>query len=99
MAAPGDENIGGLDVAMDDALPVGGVEGVGDFDGERNEPVDFEGTAGNLVLEGDAVKVFHGDETLIAEFSDFIDGADVGMVQRGGGAGFAAKALEGLRIA
>ena len=34
MAAFGDEDIGGLDVAMDDALGVSGVEGVGNFDGE-----------------------------------------------------------------
>ena len=30
--------------------------------------------------------------------ADFVDRADVGMVQGRGGAGFAAKALQGLRI-
>ena len=36
VAALGDENICGLDVAMDDAFGVRGVERVGDFDGERS---------------------------------------------------------------
>ena len=31
-------------------------------------------------------------------FADFVDGADVGVIEGGGGAGFAAKALEGLRV-
>ena len=53
-----------------------------------------------LVLEGEAVEIFHGDEGFGRRiFADFVDGADVGMVQGGGGAGFAAKAFEGLRVA
>src|ERR1700693_2820457 len=37
MAAFGDENISGLDVAMNNSLPVGGVERVSDFYGDRKE--------------------------------------------------------------
>ena len=32
-------------------------------------------------------------------FADVVNGADVGMVQGGSGAGFAAEAFEGLRVA
>ena len=39
----GDEDIRGLDVAMDDALGVRGVEGVGDFNGEREHSLHFQG--------------------------------------------------------
>ena len=31
-------------------------------------------------------------------FADVVDGADVGMIERGGGLGFALEALESLRI-
>ena len=41
VAALGDENIGGLDVAVNDAFGVRGVERVGDFDGESEEVVRY----------------------------------------------------------
>ena len=39
MAALGDENIGGLHVAMHDAFAVCGVERVGDLNGEVEEVI------------------------------------------------------------
>ena len=41
VAALGDEYIRGLDVAVDDAFGVGGIERVGDFDGQREQPFPF----------------------------------------------------------
>jgi len=41
----------------------------------------------------------HRDEGLIAIFADFMDGADIGMVERGCGTGFTPKTFQGLRIA
>ena len=40
----------------------------------------------------------HGDEGPAVFFADVVDGADVGMVEGGGGFGFAAKAAERLGI-
>ena len=65
VAAAGDENIRGLDVAMHDAFGVRGVESVGDFNGEIEKFVEFEGAAGDAVLESFAVEVLHGDEGLL----------------------------------
>ena len=62
MTTLGDKDVGGLDVAMDNAFAVCGIEGVGDLDGERKESLDVERAAGNAVLQRHAVEVFHGDE-------------------------------------
>src|SRR6202034_1647247 len=42
VAAAGDEDVGGLDVAMDDAGGVSGVEGVGDFNADVEELIDLD---------------------------------------------------------
>jgi hypothetical protein len=46
------------------------------------------------VLERAAVHEFHGDEGMAVLLADVVDGADVGMVERGGSFGFATEALE-----
>src|SRR5580693_8633227 len=56
-------------------------------------------SAGNLVLQGHAIEELHRDEVLAGFLADVINRADAGMIQRGGGARLAAKALQRLRIA
>ena len=51
------------------------------------------------MLQGDAIEKLHGDEGPLAVLADFVDGANVGVVESGGGARFAAKAFESLRVA
>ena len=98
VAAAGHEDIGGFDVAMDNALGVGSVERIRDFDGELQQKVGLERLAGDAVLQGEAVQVFHDDEGLAVLLVDLVDGADVGMIQGRGGAGFALKSFKGLSI-
>ena len=50
------------------------------------------------MLQRHAIEKLHGDEGLPVLLADFVDGADVGMVQGGCGLGFALKTGEGLRI-
>jgi hypothetical protein len=45
-----DEDVRGLDVTMDDTLGVSCLEGVGDFDGDVEEPVELHGLGGDEVF-------------------------------------------------
>src|SRR6266849_10823185 len=64
VASASDEDVGGLDVAVDDALGMCGVEGVGYTDGEIEEAVQFHGAVGDEVLQRLAVEELHDDEGL-----------------------------------
>ena len=46
-----------------------------------------------------AVDVLHDDEDAVVFFADFVDGADVGMVQRRGGPGLVDQPLPGRSLA
>ena len=98
VAAVGDENVCGLDVAVDDSLAVRGFEGVGDFDPEGEQAIEFHRLSLNQMFQGLAAQAFHHDEEMAVVLADFVDGADVGMVQRRSRAGFAAETFERLGI-
>ena len=51
VAAFGHENICGLDVTVDDALAVCGIEGVADFDSEREQNLEIERASRDAVFE------------------------------------------------
>ena len=55
-------------------------------------------TARNPVLKRDAVEKLHRDKHLFVLVVDFINRADVGMIQRGGGLGFTLEAAKGLWV-
>ena len=98
VSALGDENVGRLDVAMNNALGVGGVERIGDFDAQGENRFQFHGAGADQVLERDAVKKFHDQKGAAVFLADVVDRADVGMVERRGGLGLAAEALERLTV-
>ena len=50
VAALGDKDICGFDVAVDDSRLVRGIEGVGDLDGDFQQALGFERAAGDQVL-------------------------------------------------
>jgi hypothetical protein len=94
----GDKNVGGLDVAMDDAFRVRGLERVGDLNREGENGLGFERTVADLVLQRGAFQVLHSDKRFAVVFANVVNGADVRMVQRRGNFGFAAKPLERLWV-
>ncbi len=94
----GDEDILWLDVAVDDALCVSGLQRIGYLDGETEQFVDLEGFGRDGVLEGLPLHQLHGNERLAIDFINIVIGADVGMIQGRCRLGFALKAPQGLMI-
>ena len=88
MAALGDEDVARLDVAVDDPFGMRGVQCVGNFDSQSEQDFGLDGPSGNAMLQGHAVQKFHGDESVAAFLPNVVNGADVGVVQRGSRLGF-----------
>jgi hypothetical protein len=93
-----DKYIRRFDVAMDDSFRMGSIESIGEFDRQRQQDFGFKRASRDTVRQRHAFQKFHGDEHLVAMFADFVDGANVRMVQRGSGSRLAAKSFQGLRI-
>jgi len=83
---------------VDDAFFVGGIERVGDLNADAEQLVERKRTPADAVLEGLAFEYSITRKTFLRCSSMSWNRADVGMVQGGGGASFAAEALKGLRI-
>ena len=94
----GDKNVGWLDVTVNDAFRVSGVESVSNFGGEREQRLQLHRATADAVLERDAFKIFHGDERLPVLLADIVNCADVGMIQCGRGLSFALETSECLRV-
>ena len=75
------------------------IEGICDLRPEREKRMHVHGSGSDLLLKSAALQELHRDEPLARVFADFVDCADVGMIQRGSCARFAQKTLEGLLIA
>jgi hypothetical protein len=82
MTALGDENIGGLYVAVNNSLGMSGIERVGDLDREREEQVRFHRTIADAVFQRHAVEKLHDDEGFPVVLADLVNRADVRVIQR-----------------
>ena len=98
VAASRNENIGGLDVTVDDAFRMSSVESVSDLYSRVEKQIQVERAAGDAFAERLAFQKLHGDESAAFVFADVVDGANVGMVEGGGGASFTLETLEGLTV-
>ena len=98
MTAPRDKDVRRLDVAMDDAFTVSGVQRVGNLGRQIEKQSDSMGVPRDLMLQGHAIEKLHGDEGASLVIADLVNRADVGVVQRRSCARLAAKAFQGLRV-
>jgi len=94
----GNEEICRLDVAVNDALRMGSIQRIGDLYADVEKLLRLKRPAAQSVFESGPLKKFHGDEATPLAIPDFVDGADIGMVQCRRGPGFTVESLQGLRI-
>src|SRR5713226_5852388 len=83
---------------MNDPLGMGGIQRVSNLNPQLHYLVNFHSLPGDAVLERLTFQKLHGNEVLAFVLVDFMNGADVGMVQGRGGASFALEAFQGLVI-
>ena len=76
---------------MNNSLAVRHIQSIRDFNGERQQPLIIDARTSTNVFQGRAVEELHGDKSLAVLLANVVDGADVRMVQRRGGPGFALK--------
>jgi hypothetical protein len=99
-AVVADHDVGGLEVAVDEAGRVGGREalaGLANMAGELGE--GSPALALEPGAQGHAVHEFHGDVDLAAEGADLVDADDVGVGEPGHGLGLAQQAVAGQVLA
>ena len=82
LAALGDEDVRRLDVAVDDALGVSGIERVSDLGGRIFEQFVCAEAGRRAVLEGLTFEQLHGNEGWPSLLANVVDGADIGMIER-----------------
>ncbi len=98
MAALGHKDIRRLDVPVNDSLAVGGAQCVRYLNPPFKHLVKRQRLAGDAMLEGSAFHKFHGDERMAVLLADFVDRADMGMIQRGCRTRLSPKAFQSLWV-
>lgn len=83
---------------MHDAPGVGGIERIGNLDAKLKQLIQLERPSLDATLQRLAFQQLHGDEVLALELVDFVNRADIGVVQGRGGACLALEALNRSRV-
>ncbi len=88
-------DVGGLDVAVHDAVAVGVAEAVADLADDVELPLEWAARSRFWIslLEVDALDELHGDVGLALVLAEVVDGDDVAVAQSAGGLGLAQEAL------
>ena len=70
---------------MNNALRMRGSQAFAGLDGDVQRFVQLQGTLLDLLPHGQAFEIGHGQEGLALGFIDLVDGADIGVIEGGGG--------------
>ena len=81
-----DHHVGGLEIAMDDTVGVRMFEGVGELMADAAHALGRHRASSQDRLQRLAADELHGDVRHAVHIAYFVDGADIGMIERGGGA-------------
>src|SRR5215831_20000255 len=76
MTAASNEDVGRLDIAMDNAFSVRRIERVSDFCGQVQQQLGLHWLARDAVLQGHAVEELHHNVGLPFVIADFVNSAD-----------------------
>src|SRR5688572_22566783 len=100
MAFDGHQNVGGFDVAMNDAAIMRISKTLKDVIGDLERGLQIESdVTSQQRQQGLAVDVLHGEVgDALAGVSDLVEGDDVGMNQRPAQLGFAAETCKKVRL-
>ena len=83
---------------MDDATFVRGFEGIGNLNCDFENLVAGKRLTGDEVLESFSGETLHHDEGVAFGLVNFVNRADVGMIESGSGAGFSLESFERLMV-
>src|SRR5206468_3189888 len=94
LTALSDEDVGRLDVTMNDALGMRGFERLGELNADIEQAIKRQGRTKQLVIKALAFEQFHRDERLAVRVFNRVDGTNIRVVQGRGGAGLEQKAVK-----
>src|SRR5207237_9903693 len=98
LPSTGQEKTCRLEVTVDDAPLMGGIEGIGNLQADIENLAAGQRLARNDVLDSLPFQEFHHNERVAIGFVDFVDGTYVGMVKRGRRSRLTLKSLQRLMI-
>ena len=85
-----EQHVGGFQIPVQHATFVRVAQRLRNLQAVVDEAIDGQADpVRHSAIKRQAIDEFHGDERLAVVFTDLVNGADVRMIQRGGGAGFA----------
>ena len=88
----------GFYITVNDTFGVRGMERISQLESQRQQDFRFQIATRDKLGQRHAIQKLHNYEGLAVLLIYFMNRADVGMVEGGGGAGFAAEALECLWV-